>query len=138
MFLILILVSVKVIILKLIEILKFLKNNSWVCFKELRLVVNVNKNLIVNITLVILAIILIVSYAIYVIIDERKNGKWESFSNIEFIMKYIISYIWIWLRKWKKYFLRSCVQLYDWCWYSTYAIFRSIGICNLTILFAFI
>ena len=34
-----------------------------------------NKDLIVNITLVILAIILIVSYAIYVIIDERKNGK---------------------------------------------------------------
>lgn len=75
MFLILILVSVKVIILNLIEILKFLKNNSLVCFKELRLVVNVNKDLIVNITLVILAIILIVSYAIYVIIDERKNGK---------------------------------------------------------------
>ena len=74
--------SVKVIILNLIEILKFLKNNSWVCFKELRLVVNVNKDLIVNITLVILAIILIVSYAIYVIIDERKNGKWENFSNI--------------------------------------------------------
>ena len=138
MFLILILVSLKVIILNLIEILKFLKNNSWVCFKELRLVVNVNKNLIVNITLVILAIILIVSYAIYVIIDERKNGKWESFSNIEFLMKYIISYIWIWLRKWKKYFLRSYVQLYDWCWYSAYAIFRSRGICNLTILFAFI
>ena len=56
------------------------------CLKELRLVVNVNKDLIVNIILVILAILLIVSYMVYVISDERK--KW----NMREFFKYRIYY----------------------------------------------
>ena len=54
--------------------------------KRMRLVVNVNNDLIVNIILVILAILLIVSYMVYVIIDERK--KW----NMREFFKYRIYY----------------------------------------------
>ena len=60
------------------------------CLKELRLVVNVNKDLIVNIILIFLAILLIVSYMVYVIIDERK--KWNMREFFKYRIYYEIDY----------------------------------------------
>lgn len=43
------------------------------------MVISVNNDLMVNITLVILAVALMIIYMIYVIIDERKKWKMREF-----------------------------------------------------------
>ena len=69
------------------------------CLKELRLVVNVNKDLIVNIILIFLAILLIVSYMVYVIIDERK--KWNMREFFKYRIYYEVDYF-LYMNKVKK------------------------------------
>ncbi len=66
------------------------------------MVVSVRKNNDIRfyVILLIIQIILSIIYAVYIIIDERKKWqKKESFLNIHFIMKWIIFYTLIWLKK---------------------------------------
>lgn len=79
--------------------------------KILSVVVSVNRDLMINIILLIIAIFLLMIYMIYVLVDERK--KWDKREFFKYTLYYVVDYFLYMdmVKKMKKVLLKKRLEL---------------------------